>query len=169
MTNEHSDDHPTAPRSRSRRVLKVIGGLILFGGLIQLVPYGRSHTNPKVITKPAWTSVKVEKMATAACADCHSNTTKWPWYTNVAPVSWLVQRDVDEGRTRMNWSEGCASPGDVKEAIKGGEMPPIQYTVKHADARLSKAEKQQLADGLAASIANAAGPWHECHGEGGGG
>lgn len=163
----HTDETPGEQRSRSGRWWKLLGGLVGLLLLIQLVPYGRAHTNPAVQTEPAWTSPKVEQLAMAACADCHSNTTKWPWYTNVAPASWLIQRDVDEGRSRMNWSEGCAAADEVKEAIAGGEMPPIQYTIKHGEARLSQAEKRQLSDGLAASIDNASGTWRECGERGG--
>ncbi len=74
-------------------------------GLLQLVPYGRNHTNPPVAAEPAWASAQTRALAVRACFDCHSNETTWPWYSNVAPVSWLIQRDVDEGRRRLNFSE----------------------------------------------------------------
>lgn len=162
----HAEDENPVSGGRSRS-WKRIAGWVVIGGcalavLIQAVPYGRDHTNPPIKTKPAWTSVKVEQLATAACADCHSNATRWPWYTNVAPISWLVQKDVDEGRSKLNWSEGCAEAGEVRDVIKEGEMPPLQYTIKHADARLSKSDRRVLGAGLAASIANASGTWRSC-------
>src|SRR6478735_10619944 len=72
---------------------------------IQFVPYGHAHTNPPVRLEPAWDSPQTRELAARACFDCHSNLTKWPWYSNVAPVSWLIQRDVDGGRAALNFSE----------------------------------------------------------------
>ena len=60
----------------------------------QLIPFGRSHTNPVVVKEPTWDSPTTRDLAKRACFDCHSNETVWPWYTNIAPVSWLTQRDV---------------------------------------------------------------------------
>ena len=82
-------------------------GLVVLGifALIQAVPYGRSHTNPPVTAEAPWDSARTRELAVRACYDCHSNETTWPWYSNVAPMSWLVQRDVDEGRGVLNFSE----------------------------------------------------------------
>jgi Haem-binding domain len=76
-----------------------LGLLFLIGAflLIQLIPYGHDHANPPVGAEPAWDSPATRELATAACFDCHSNETEWPWYTSVAPFSWLTQRDVEEG------------------------------------------------------------------------
>ncbi len=65
--------------------------------LIQVVPYGRDHANPPVRAEPAWNSARTRELAVRACFDCHSNETIWPWYSNLAPASWLVQRDVKKG------------------------------------------------------------------------
>ena len=75
----------------------VVAGVVLLG-LIQLVPYGRDHTNPPVTQEVKWDSPRTRELAVGACYDCHSNLTEWPWYSNVAPISWLTQKDVDEGR-----------------------------------------------------------------------
>lgn len=87
---------------------KIIGlVLVLFVGgfvLMQLVSYGRNHTNPPVVSEPTWDSPETRALAVRACYDCHSNETVWPWYTNVAPVSWLIQREVAEGREELNFS-----------------------------------------------------------------
>ena len=137
-----------------KRILKwaVPAGLGLFL-LIQLVPYGRDHANPPVTQAAVFKSPAVQQLATDSCNDCHSNLTKWPWYTNVAPASWLVQQDVDEGRTIMNlstWDKPQPELGDVVEQVQSGEMPPLKYKVmpNHAAARLSDAQKRQLADGF---------------------
>jgi hypothetical protein len=78
----------------------------------------------------------------------------WPWYSNIAPVSWLVQRDVDEGRERLNFSEwgrgGGEEAEEMAEVIYEGTMPPRSFLITHAEARLSDAEKETLANGLAA-------------------
>jgi hypothetical protein len=127
----------------------VLIGLVLFV-LIQLIPYGRSHTNPPVVQEPTW-DAQTRAIAKKACFDCHSNETVWLWYSNIAPVSWLVQRDVDEGRRKLNfsdWGRAGTETGDLAEVVQGGEMPPIQYTLIHPTAKLNAAEKQTLIQGL---------------------
>ncbi|TLN04033.1 cytochrome C [bacterium] len=124
--------------------------------LIQLIPYGRSHNNPAVISEPQWQDATTKDLVTRACYDCHSNESVWPWYSNVAPVSWLIQHDVDEGRQKLNFSEWGTRKMEVDEIIevvREGEMPPLQFTIIHADARLSDTEKEQLISGLTASLA----------------
>ena len=85
--------------------LWLVVGLVALFVLIQLVPYGRNHANPPVVKEPEWVSPQTRQLAKRACFDCHSNESVWPWYSNIAPVSWLVQNDVDEGRRRLNFSE----------------------------------------------------------------
>lgn len=143
-----------------KRIVKIIFILIGIGIvvflLIQLVPYGRDHTNPPVVSEPNWDSQQTRDLAKRACFDCHSNETIWPWYSNVAPISWLVYRDVAEGRQRFNFSEWQTSylkdAGEFTEIINEGEMPPFQYLLMHPDATLSSAEKTQLINGLSATI-----------------
>lgn len=86
-------------------IIIIVVGLVALFLLIQLIPYGRQHTNPPVVAEPAWDSPQTRDLAVRACFDCLSNDTVWPWYSNVAPISWLVQRDIDEGRQRLNFSE----------------------------------------------------------------
>ncbi len=133
---------------------KVIAILLALLVLIQLVPYGRNHQNPAVLQELAWPDSETRAIAQRACYDCHSNETVWYWYTNIAPVSWLIQRDVDEGRSKLNfseWGRGEQETGDIGEVIQNGEMPPIQYTLIHANARLSASEKDILLQGLIAA------------------
>ncbi len=124
--------------------------------LIQLVPYGRAHTNPPVVQEPAWDSPATRALAQRACFDCHSNETAWPWYTNVAPVSWLTQQHVDEGRQTLNFSEWGNSRAreldEIAEVILEGAMPMPNYLIMHPEARLSASEKQALIDGLNKSL-----------------
>jgi mono/diheme cytochrome c family protein len=123
---------------------------------IQLIPYGRDHTNPPVSAEPTWDSPETRALAETACFDCHSNETEWPWYSNVAPMSWLVQRDVDEGRETLNFSEWDRPQSEeideVGDIVIEGEMPPTQYTLIHRDASLSDQERQALAEGLEATM-----------------
>jgi hypothetical protein len=132
-------------------------GLVAVFALIQLIPYGPSHTNPPVTREPAWNSTQTRELAARACFDCHSNLTKWPWYSNVAPISWLVQRDVDGGRSQFNFSEWDKpqdiSAGDLADSIRGGSMPPWFYTIIHPSAKLTAAEKDALMRGLSATLA----------------
>ena len=138
-----------------RRVIR-IGLFALVGGflLIQVIPYGRDHANPPVTAEPAWDSQRTLTLARAACFDCHSNETEWPWYTNVAPMSWLIQRDVDEGREALNFSEWDRPQRteEVAEVIREGAMPPFTYRILHSGARLSDAEKARLIAGLEATF-----------------
>jgi hypothetical protein len=93
----------------------------------------------------------------SACGDCHSNLTSWPWYTNVAPVSWLTQRDVESGRAAFdisNWDRPQdVGTGDITDAIRGGGMPPWFYTPLHPAAALSSADKQRLIAGMTRTLA----------------
>jgi Haem-binding domain len=150
----------------AKRIPIIVAAIVVVSvgciGLAQLIPYGRNHTNPPVIQEPKWDSPQTLELAQRACFDCHSNVTKWPWYTNIAPASWLVQRDVDEGRRRLNFSEWNSAaiqvggrgrnPQEIARTVLEGRMPPLQYTLIHSNARLTQAEKQALSDGLTASL-----------------
>ena len=141
------------PQTRWKRVLLyVIGGSAVLFVLAQAVPYGRAHHNPPVQAEPVWDSSGTRSLASRACFDCHSNLTKWPWDSNIAPFSWLIQRDVESGRSSLNfseWNRPQDGASDAIEAARSGSMPPWYYTIMHPGARLSGAERSQLADGLA--------------------
>jgi Haem-binding domain len=134
-----------------------LGGLVILALGIQVVPYGRNHTNPPVTAEPQWNDPATKELAVRACYDCHSNETVWPWYSNVAPFSWIVQHDVQEARSELNFSEFDKPQKEVKKAAKEveeGGMPEVQYTMLHPNARLTAAEKAQLAAGLKATLAD---------------
>jgi hypothetical protein len=121
--------------------------------VIQLVPYGRDHANPPVVSEPTWDSAATRATAVIACFDCHSNQTVWPWYSNIAPMSWLVQRDVDEGRKHMNFSTWTSGQEvDPAEMVSSGKMPPFQYLLAHPEASLSDADKAAFIKGLSATF-----------------
>jgi hypothetical protein len=130
-------------------LLYLIMGFALIFGVIQLIPL--AQTNPPV-TSDISASPEVKALLKRACYDCHSNETVYPWYSRIAPVSWLVARDVAEGREELNfstWSQYSAKDQGKKlheswETVAEGEMPPWYYTILHPEARLSPADRQIL-------------------------
>lgn len=131
-----------------------IAAVVLFIA-IQLVPYGRDHTNPPVIQEPKWDSPQTRELAARTCFNCHSNQTDWPWYSNIAPISWLLYRDVIDGRQQLNFSEWNRPQREARQApqkIEKGEMPQWYYIPLHPEASLSAAEKKALMDGLRATV-----------------
>ncbi|MEY2425226.1 MAG: hypothetical protein QOI61_798 [Actinomycetota bacterium] len=114
--------------------------------LLQAVPYGYwGRSNPPVIADAPWPNAEVASLARAACYACHSNETHWPIYSYVAPMSWLVRHDVDDGRDKLNFSEWNARDADdAADALDEGSMPPGAFTLLHPDARLSDAQKRQV-------------------------
>ena len=126
------------------------------GALSQVVPFGREHSNPPVIQEPAWDSPRTRQLAKRACFNCHSNETIWPWYSGIAPVSWLTQRDVNTGRSHLNfseWNNPLSRPDDVVEEVQGGNMPPWFYLPMHPEAKLTPEEQSELVRGLQRSLA----------------
>lgn len=135
-----------------RRYLKPVV-LTLLGVFVvmQLVPYGWQHPNPEVTQDAPWPSARAREIAVRACYDCHSNESEWPVYSYVAPMSWLVRRDVEEGREALNfstWDQGEQEAHDAAEEVEDGSMPPSQYLLIHRDADLSDEEQQILVDAL---------------------
>jgi Haem-binding domain len=123
-------------------------------GIMQLVPYGGDHTNPPARVEPQWDSAPIRELTKRACFDCHSNETRWPWYSNIAPVSWLVQNDVNEGRAHLNfseWNRPQKHAKDATEEVRQGGMPLWYYVPLHAEARLTASEKEMLIRGLEAT------------------
>ncbi len=133
-----------------RRFL-VLGGtsLLALFGAIQLVPVDR--TNPPV-EEEVPVPPEVRDVLVRACYDCHSNETVWPWYAHVAPVSWLVARDVHEGREALNFStwnrlttrEQVEALRESWEEVEEGEMPLWFYLPTHPEARLTDRDRALL-------------------------
>jgi hypothetical protein len=117
--------------------------------LIQLVPVDRA--NPPVVADldaPA----PVQQVLRTSCYDCHSHETRWPLYSRIAPVSWLVAHDVEEARDKMNFSlwgsyeprERAKLAEEIWEEVEDGEMPLLMYRLAHPEATLSEAAQQTL-------------------------
>jgi hypothetical protein len=116
---------------------------------IQFVPVPRS--NPPVETEvPA--PAPVREILKRACYDCHSHETRWPWYSRVAPVSWLVAHDVDEAREHVDFSawnrydppKRAKQLEEIWEEVEEGEMPLWFYVLLHPEARLSDEDRAVL-------------------------
>lgn len=123
---------------------------------IQLVPYGRDHSNPAITGEPQWANPETRELMVRACFGCHSNEVEYPAYASVAPVSWVVQSHIDEGREKVNYSEfdrRQRGADETLEVIQEGEMPPHYYTVfgLHPEARLTRTELDTLIAGIRAT------------------
>ena len=142
-----------------RRIMSWVGvALIAVALAIQVVPYGRRHTNPPVSREPQWDRPETRALVARACFDCHSNETAWPWYSHVAPVSWLLQRDVEKGRRALNYSEWDRGQREARESaktVRSGEMPPWFYAWPTTNAFLTPAERAALIAGLEATFGGA--------------
>jgi cytochrome c551/c552 len=140
-----------------KKVLKIIA-VILIIGLIAIQFINRpdkttiSEVSPDDITKKAAVPADVQVILKRSCYDCHSSQTVWPWYSNIAPVSWLVADDVVKGRQKMNfnmWGRLSASKqekkfSDIIDVISDASMPLPKYLIIHKDAALSESDKQVL-------------------------
>jgi hypothetical protein len=132
------------------RLRKISIGLGVAFVAMQLVRC--SKDNPPVtgeIAAPA----PVQAIFERSCYDCHSNETRWPWYSQVAPVSWLVNYDVVEGREHLNFSTWAELTPEKRahkreeigeHVVEKGDMPMPYYLPLHPEARLSDADKQAV-------------------------
>jgi hypothetical protein len=154
----------TAPRSfqmHSSFPFEVAKGVVRFTvlfalalALCQLLQVPR--TNPPVHVTGQWDSPQTEQLWNRACGDCHSNETQWPWYTAIAPLSWIAAMDINEGRQQFNISElntlpvglKTEMPGMTAQLLRLGAMPPADYLLLHSDARLTDSEQRRLVHGI---------------------
>ena len=138
-----------------KTVALVLAWTVGLAAVMQIVPYGRTHENPDTTREPRWDSPRTRELAKRACFDCHSNETRWPWYANVAPFSWVVERDVNSARDVINYSEWdhpYALSEYSSESVRTGNMPPVKYRMAHPEADLSRAELDELARGFDATL-----------------
>ncbi|MEO7272214.1 MAG: heme-binding domain-containing protein [Vicinamibacterales bacterium] len=141
----------------------VLAGL---GVLVAMQFIRPARTNPA--TEPSRTlgatmsvPASVQAVLDRSCRDCHSNDTRWPWYSNLAPMSWMVIDHVNSGRRHFNYSEWATyTPDtsrkvlhDICEETRQGSMPVGSYTLVHREARLSEADIQTLCAWTASALA----------------
>ena len=123
---------------------------------IQAIPYGRAHSNPPITGEPEWATPRTRELMVRACFGCHSNEVEYPAYASVAPISWVVEAHVAEGREKVNYSEFDSrqrGADETIEVIEEGSMPPGYYTQfgRHPEAKLTTAEVAELIAGLKAT------------------
>lgn len=148
----------------NRRLQRVFAVVAVVFAAIQAIPVSRA--NPGTVAGNTLSSVanpptEVRALLDRCCADCHSHETRWPWYSKVAPVSWLVAGHVNDGRDRLNlstWAEAGAIKQRVQlegmaDAVDQGHMPPASYLWLHRDASLGPAEKTALTTWLRSAAA----------------
>ncbi len=125
---------------------------------IQFIPDTLPRENPPVSGEPKWDSPDTRATFFKACADCHSNETKFPWYSSVAPISWLIENDVKEGRKHFNISEwDRLQQGGEKAAdeVQRGAMPNGPYLLMHPQTNLNIEEKKKFVEGLVKTFGSA--------------
>ncbi len=122
---------------------------------IQFIPSSFPRENPPVTGEPRWNSAETRALFFKACADCHSNETRFPWYSTVAPVSWLVEDDVRSGRKHFNiseWDQHQRNGEEAAEEVRRGSMPPGLFLLMHPGANLNAEEKKRFIEGLTATF-----------------
>ena len=144
-----------ATKTGKTQLKRIVLALALLMILVQLLPVDIS--NPTV--QPANSIYAVEAVPDnvraifdSSCNNCHSNQTRWPWYSHVAPLSWIVAHDVHRGRSLMNFSvwgtytqkKRDEKLEDICDQLMNGDMPDGKYLLVHRNARLSEEQKENV-------------------------
>lgn len=132
-------------------LLSIIVIVIILQFIPVKIPENKEITQNDIV-KAGYMSEDINIILKTSCYDCHSNQSKFPWYSYVAPVKWLVVRDVSKGREELNFSEWNSFDnrrkirklGEIKEQVEKGEMPMFIYTAIHRSAKLSDDQKKIL-------------------------
>ena len=133
-------------RFRKKNILLLLIVVVIASQFIRI-----EHSNPPVVAELT-ASRELMSILRRSCFDCHSNETVWPWYTDIAPISWLVAYDVNAGRKQLNFSvwgkydvkKRAKLKKEIWEQVDEGEMPPLQYYPAHLNARLSESDKNVI-------------------------
>lgn len=136
-----------------KRLLLII--LVLFI-LIQFIKIEKNDSKNELnaISTVMEIPVEVNKIIQTSCLDCHSNSTKYPWYSKIAPASWFLAQHIKEGKEHLNFSEWTTYNKDqkehiikdLKEVLNEREMPLKNYLLIHKDAKLTENQYQILYD-----------------------
>jgi hypothetical protein len=142
-----------------RRLAKSI--LILLGMVFLGMQFVSTAATPKTSPAPVHMAQLVDPKVAAildrSCQDCHSNRTNWPWYSRVAPVSWIISKHVSEGRDMLDfsaWTHDVQPESDrtlICDAVSSGTMPLASYTLIHRKAKLSNQDVKLICDWAEAS------------------
>lgn len=144
----------------TRSTVQKIGlGLLLVLLTVQFIPVDRTteKAEPAMDFLTQQVSAPAAEMLKAACYDCHSNETEYPFYTSIAPVSWYIQKHINHGREHLNFSIWTSYSAEDREhileemieEIEDNKMPLKSYRLLHGEARLSDGEKEELTNWLA--------------------
>jgi hypothetical protein len=142
------------------KIIKILVALLM-GALVAIQFVGIDKTAPDfnqendLLTRKT-PPAEMAQMLRNACYDCHSNETQWPWYSHFAPVNWMLEKHVIEGREKLNFSywgemefeDRLFAVEEMIEEIEIGEMPMPGYVAMHKSAQLTDAQKQQFIDWL---------------------
>jgi hypothetical protein len=145
-----------------RKLKWIFVGIAAVFALLQFT--NPAHTNPPVVNDFMATNSpppEIAAMLHAACYDCHSHETRWPWYSHVAPLSWQIAKDVQNGRENLDFSDwpnkfpmrAAKKLEDMSEEIQYSYMPPKKYTLIHVGARFTESQRKKLIDWLDAEAA----------------
>lgn len=133
-----------------KRILLALAVLFLAAQFVR-----PDFTNPPIDPRVEYRApAHIQPILERACNDCHSNRTRWPWYSQITPMSWWLKDHVEEGRHELSFSELGSYPPkkaahkmeEVCDVVKKGEMPPENYLWMHREARLSDADKRALCE-----------------------
>lgn len=123
--------------------------------LIQFIPSSFDRTEPPVTAEPPWNSPETRSTFYTACGDCHSNRTVYPWYSRIAPGSWLIEQDIRKGRKHFNvseWDRSQRGGEDAAGEVRKGSMPIGPYLLMHPEANFTAEQKLRFAEGLTATF-----------------
>jgi len=139
---------------KSLPAILIIGASLL--GLVSLLAHPFGAAKIPASSKPLLAGAPVDpgvmQIVERSCQSCHSEKTEWPWYSYVAPMSWLIEKDVDQGRSHMNlshWNEYSIEQqqeilAKLSAVVRNRQMPLPRYTMLHPEARLSNSEIDQI-------------------------
>jgi len=133
---------------------KVVVGILVVIILIQFIRFEKNDSNSEInaITTVMQVPKEVQKIIKTSCADCHSNYTKYPWYSDIAPISWFLTSHVNEGKEHLNFSEWTTYNNNqkkhilknLKEELKEKGMPLESYLWIHKDAKMTVAQYETM-------------------------
>lgn len=135
-----------------KKLLAVIAALFVLAQLVRPARVNPTVDPAKTLQATARVTPEVAAILDRACRDCHSSETRWPWYSQVAPVSWLVANHVDDGRRHLSFSRWADYDlpkrldklDEMCKEVREGTMPDSTYLLLHAEARLMDADKETL-------------------------
>ncbi len=139
------------------RLKKILLAILIVFIVIQFIQPARNKSGqvlPTDITKIYKVPDSVQAVFKTACYDCHSNTTSYPWYSNIQPMAWFLAHHIKDGKADLNFSEfGSYSVRkqksklkEIEHSLKDGTMPVTSYKLMHANARLTQQDKKLIID-----------------------